>query len=284
MISMTGYGSGRAYQAAGQVTVQAAVVNHRHLQVHLRSDVRDVGLENALRSRVREQLKRGSVNVQVLWEPAQQLPVDLQALRQSWQELAQLAKDLGAPPPRLEEVARLQQRSVSVDLAIVQELAVQALDQALVQVAVMRQQEGAALTEAMQADAEALRCLAGEMQQVASGRVARYQTQLQERLQELVAADTQIAVGDLVRELAIYADRIDVGEELVRLQSHLEQLHRLFVSEQDEVGKRVEFLLQELGREVNTTGAKANDAELTRLVCEAKNVLERLREQAANLL
>ncbi|MFW5828780.1 MAG: YicC/YloC family endoribonuclease [Planctomycetota bacterium] len=283
MLSMTGYGSASERDDAGRVTMQVAVVNHRHCQVHLRSDLRDVGLENAIRKRCRDVLGRGSVNVQLLWEPGQQLPIDLDALRASWQELAQLAAELGAPTPRLEDVARLQQRPSSLDVELVQNLAMSALDQALTELQGMRRQEGQYLTEALQADLRELARLRQDMGTVAAQRVPRHQALLRERLQELLQTEADLEPATLVREMALYADRIDISEELVRLDSHLEQMAML-LSSNEEVGKRIEFLLQELGREINTTGSKANDADLTARVVAAKSVLERMREQVANIL
>jgi uncharacterized protein (TIGR00255 family) len=122
----------------------------------------------------------------------------------------------------------------------------------------------------------------------AATRVAAWRELLTARLRE-VLADRPVPDEVLVRELALYADRVDVTEELVRLAAHLDALDRL-IAEPDGrsgdagQGRRLEFLLQEVGREVNTTGAKSNDTALTALVLDAKALVEQMKEQAANVL
>jgi uncharacterized protein (TIGR00255 family) len=280
---MTGFGAGKASDGQGTVGVQIAVVNHRHCQVNVRCEPRDAALENHLRNRVRDRVERGSVTVQMGFESGSALGLDGQALAAAWRELAALAKELGAPVPALEQVARLQQHGPTVDIDEILPLVDQALDQALADLDAMRAREGEALAAECRRGLAALEQLQATMTTQAAERLPAYRELLQARIEEALAGRVELAPADLLREVALHADRVDVREELVRLRSHLDQL-RALIEVDESVGKKVEFLLQEVGREINTCGSKANDAGLTALVCEAKHVAEQLREQIANVL
>jgi len=284
MLSMTGFGTATASNAEGVLSVQISAVNGRGCQVNVRSDLRDLAAEEAVRRQVRDRLQRGSISVHLSWQSAHALAADHARLRQAWRELAVLARELGAPAPTVEAVAGLPGVGRGGDPTGLAELATAAAEQALTAVETMRRHEGAALARALAGQAGELRRLHDEMRAAASGRVAAHHARLLERLRELLAADHPVDDAVLVRELALYSDRIDISEELVRLGSHLDALTALIAGHGDDaVGRQLEFLLQELGREVNTTGSKANDLALTRLVLAAKNLLEQVREQAANL-
>lgn len=283
MLSMTGFGTATVSAASGTVTVQIATVNNRACQISLKSELRDLALEEAVRRQVREALTRGSITVHVAWQANQTLGFDAARVRQAWRELAALAHELGAPPPSLERVVALQGSARSEGPADLEQPVLAALGRCLAAVQAMRRQEGAALRTAFQAHAARLRELVAAMRACAPARLARVREGLVVRLREALGAAPPIAEDVLARELALVADRLDVSEELVRLDSHLAALDALLVSEDDALGRKLEFLLQELGREVNTTGSKSNDVTLTRVVLDAKAVLEQMREQAANV-
>ncbi|MFW5845815.1 MAG: endoribonuclease YicC domain-containing protein, partial [Planctomycetota bacterium] len=228
-------------------------------------------------------VRRGSATVQVVWEPQRAVAWDEAALAATWRSLAAQAAELGAPVPALEQVARLVPQCGGVDVSSLAEPVGEAVAAALDELDAMRAREGGHLAASCKQQVDGLAQLCTAMRTAAAERLQRYRQLLLERVQEAVAERAEITSGELVREVVLHADRIDVDEELVRLASHLDQL-RACLDGQEDVGKRLEFLLQEVGREINTTGAKANDAELTRLVCEAKRLVEQLREQAANIL
>ena len=158
-----------------------------------------------------------------------------------------------------------------------------ALEHAIAGVIAARAREGAALAGAFRNHARDLGAVCVKMRAAAGGRVARHREALTARLREVLNGPHAVPEDVLVRELALYADRIDVTEELVRLQAHDEALTRLIDARDDAVGRKLEFLLQEIGREVNTVGSKSNDTALTTLVLEAKAITEQMREQAANV-
>ncbi len=283
MLSMTGYGTGTAQCDVGTITAQIGVVNHRHSQVSIRSDIRDLGMETRLRSQVSKHLKRGSITVQIGFVPSGTLSIDTEHLQAAWKELAVIATNLGAPAPRLEAVARLARSGGDTDIDAVEATINEAVEQALADVDAMRIQEGEHMAVALTQAHEELVALRQQMMNCADERLPQWRERLQERLNQ-VLEKTEITEADIVRELAMYTDRIDVSEEMVRLESHLIQLAALISKSHESIGKKLDFLLQELNREINTTGSKANDADLTQLVVQAKSVLEQMREQTANVL
>jgi uncharacterized protein (TIGR00255 family) len=284
MESMTGFGAASVDSEAGSISVQISSVNNRGCRVNVRSDLRDLALEELARTVVQDGLRRGSITVQIGFRAAARLGLDPAALSATWRELAALAEELGAPQPTLADAARIAGRSGGeTDLEQLKPLVEQACREAVAACVAMRREEGAALHQAFRGHHAALFELKTRIAIRAAERPVAYAERLQERLQEVVRDRAEISPEHLVRELAIYADRIDVTEELVRLDSHLEQLGRILAADEP-AGRKLEFLLQEFGREINTTGAKANDAELQQLVVEAKGVVEQLKEQAANVI
>ncbi len=269
MRSMTGFGAA----TIDGVQVQIATVNHRTVQVGLRADLGDLALEEELRRRIRDGLGRGAATVQITAIGAA-ATVDRDRIAAVWRDLAALAAELGAPPPPLDAALRLagagEPRPAAASVLA-------ALDGALAALDAARREEGARLAGFFQSEAARLRGLHAGMARIARGRVDRHREALRARLAEVVADGP-----DLVRDLAAYAERIDVTEELVRLTAHLDRLDGLLG--EDQPGRALDFLMQEIGRELNTTGAKSQDAALTALVLDAKLAADRLKEQAANLL
>lgn len=284
MWSMTGFGEGEATGPVGLVRVQVSAVNHRHCQVHLRGDLRDLGLEDRLKRQVRDRARRGAITIQVTCPGRASGGVNRDELRALYRFLSAEASALGAPRPSLEGAARLCGRTdpATSDGEGLGEALSEAADRALEAFEAMRAHEGSALRRDLRACLSHLVELVAAMAERAPVRLETARAALTGRLEE--ALGTPLTDDGLRREVALLADRLDVREELTRLASHLEQGAGLCEDPGPEIGKRFEFLLQELGREVNTVGSKANDVPLTNLVLEAKNVLEQMREQAANVL
>jgi uncharacterized protein YicC (UPF0701 family) len=284
MLSMTGFGAATAEADGLRVRLEIAVVNHRGCQVSLRSELRDLTLEEELRRCVRERLRRGSATVQLTIERGD-AGLDDEALRRGYRRLAILAAELGAPPPRLEEVARQVAHGAGAGDGstppAVAALARRALQQALEALHAMREREGGALVADLRRRMAKLLAFRAAVAERAPARLAVQRDALRQRLSEALARP--IAEPELLRECALLADRLDLSEELTRLDSHLAQAG-LCLGGGEDAGRRLEFLLQELGRECNTIGSKANDAAIAAQVVDAKTILEQIREQAANLL
>jgi uncharacterized protein YicC (UPF0701 family) len=283
MLSMTGFGTGRVSDADGEVAVQIACVNHRGCQVQVRGDLRDLALDELVRQEVRTALVRGSITVQVTASVTNDAGFDLQGLAAGWRELAGLAARLGAPTPSLEQVALLGSGGAP-RVAVASEARVRAaLAQAIAGVLSERQREGEALGRHLRAIAGQLRAAMPALEQASRLRLARLRESMLARLRELLDGAAVIGPEHLVRELAIHSDRLDISEELVRLAAHLDALDLLLDASDEPVGRKLDFLLQEFGREINTIGSKSNDRALTALVLEGKSLIEQLREQAANV-
>jgi len=280
MKSMTGFGEGRCQTTGGTARVAVATVNHKTVSVQLRGDLRDLALEEQMREKLRIALVRGSANVQIQWEPTAVGGLDRERLAAAWRELAALARELGAPLPTLADALAVAGRCGNdAGAAVLPVLA--ALDEALARVEAARKREGAAISEALRGLAVRMRKLHARMSQVATGRL----TLFRERLLTVVASAVGQAVPPeaIAREVALEAQRIDIGEELTRISAHLDALDRL-LARQDAIGRELDFLAQELGREANTAGAKANDPALSELAISLKLAVDQLKEQSANVL
>jgi uncharacterized protein (TIGR00255 family) len=279
---MTGFGAGHAEDAGTVVSVQIASVNHRGIQVQVRSDLRDLALDELVKQEVRSSLQRGSVTVQVSVRSGQVLAIDRARVAAAWEQLAILGRELGAPLPTIDRVVSLVTGERDLDHTGHEGLLRTALAGAISEMQAQRQREGAALATAFRSQAASLRALLPKLRVCADARAGAYRTALQTRVSELLK-DVALTPEQLVREVALHADRIDVTEELVRLAAHIDALDALIAGTDDQQGRKLEFLLQEIGREINTTGAKSNDTALTNLVLEAKAIVEQMKEQTANL-
>ncbi len=280
MKSMTGFGEGRCQAAGGTARVAVATVNHKTISVQLRGDLRDLSLEEQVRDKVRTTLVRGSANVQIAWEPAVVGGLDRERLVAAWRELATLAREVGAAAPTIGDALGVAgRRNDDTGSAVLPVLA--ALDEALARLDVARKREGSATSEALRGLAVRMRKLHARMGQVAAARLP----QARERLLAVVSAAVGQAVPPetLAREVALEAQRIDISEELTRIGAHLDALDRL-LARQDPVGRELDFLAQELGREANTAGAKANDPTLSELGIALKLAVDQWKEQSANVL
>ena len=294
---MTGFGRGVAEHARTRATVDVRAVNHRFLDLKLRGAV-SPALEEAIGARVRAAIERGSVSVSVHVVrdgAATTMRVDQAAARAAYQQLTELARVLGTAGPDLALV--LAQPGVVVTAEPEPQgegdapAVLAALDTALVQLDGMRTGEGQALARELHARLDELSALRATLERLAADVPERVQKRLQQRLERLLqdeVADKQsdaggwLDPGRLAQEVAVLAERADVTEELVRLASHLEQA-RALVGGTGASGRRLDFLIQEIGRELNTIGSKSAATEISSAIVEAKAVLEKVREQVQNV-
>lgn len=289
--SMTGFGTASADVAGGRLTVEIRSVNHRFSEAQVRLP-RDIGaLEERVRALVMEQIRRGRVEVLLSREEgtrrqrAFRADVDLAASYA--RALRDLAAGVGvggevslAQLAALPDVLRLEEDRVEAEAfwpAL--ESAVRAAVGALV---AMRTAEGARLAENILDRAGAVERMAEAIAGRSRGVVRAYGERLRARLAELLG-ETPVDEARIAAEIAVFAERSDITEELTRLRSHLEQFYQVVTAEEGAVGRKLEFILQEMGRETNTIGSKANDLEITRAVIEMKGELESLREQIQNI-
>jgi len=286
---MTGFGRGIAERGGARATVDVRAVNHRYLDLKLRGVQVAPALEEAVATKVRAALERGSVAISihvVRTDAASGTRIDLQAAVKVHVALVELARHLGLHGPDLALV--LAQPGVVIAEADGERpdddaCVLEALDAALAQLAAMRQREGGALAEDVTARLDELAGARARIDQLAQGVPAAVQKRLAERVKRLLDGDgLAVDPSRLAQEVAVLADRADVSEELVRLASHLDQAHTL-VKTAAPVGRRLDFLVQEIGRELNTIGSKSATGEISSVVVEAKSVLEKVREQVQNI-
>lgn len=287
--SMTGFGS--ASREAAGVTVRAEVrsVNHRSLALSVRGPAALDAIAPAVEAAVRRALDRGSVNVSVALTrvraaaPQRIVPA---VLADYARQVTDAARELDLGAPSLGDLLRLPgvlEDPPPTALGDAESATVVgAVEAAVAEVVTMREREGAALAAELRALLDQVEAAGAAIERRAPGAVETARTRLRERIAELLSPGQAVPEEIVAREIAVLADRSDVAEELARLRSHVTQV-REALDAGGAVGRRLDFLAQELGREVNTIGSKSQDAEIARRVVEAKLAVERLKEQAANL-
>lgn len=281
---MTGFGRGVAERGGARATVDVRAVNHRFLDLKLRGAPLAPAVEEQVSTRVRGSVERGAVAVSVhVDRPGGAVRIDRAAARAAHEALAEVARELAIDGPSLALV--LAQPGVVVapaaeDTPHGDAAVLAALDAALAQLGAMRDTEGKALAAELAGRFDELGRITAAVGERAKALPDQLRRRLEDRLRQLVA--DEVAPDRLAQEVALLADRADVTEELVRLASHLAQA-RTMLAAREATGRRLDFLVQELGRELNTIGSKSAAAEISALVVEAKAVLEKVREQVQNV-
>jgi uncharacterized protein (TIGR00255 family) len=288
MKSMTGYGRATGALAGCSLTVQVSAVNRKTLDLTVVLPEEWESLEPAIGEEVRKYAVRGKVHVEIeLTGRDEDTPSwNEDAAAAALDRLAAFAEregvDFAPSPELLWQIANAQRKGGERPVADAARPAVlAAVADALRAFAAMRAREGEALLVDFLARLEALRRQADAIAERAPQVPAWYREQFLRRLRE-AGLDLDLNDERVLREIALFADRCDVTEELTRLRSHLDQFTELLRSG-GEIGRKADFILQETGREVNTIGSKANDLAIARAVIELKNELERIREQMANV-
>lgn len=289
MQSMTGYGRCQAALEGREMTLEVKTVNHRFLDLSFRLP-RNVGfLEEILRRELTAAFQRGHMDVFVAYRntrsDARQVRVDT-ALAGAYVEAARQVQEIAGTDEAL-SVAQLMAMPDVVQIAEAQEnqgaveqLAGLALEGVIAEVRAMRAREGEALRRDLMEHLNALAQLRDRMADRAPLVPLAYRERLNARLAEL-GAET-VEPQRLAQEVALFADKCAIDEELSRLASHIAQM-RACLEEKGAVGRRLDFLTQEMNREVNTIGSKASDLEITQAVVAAKSEIEKLREQVQNV-
>lgn len=290
--SMTGFGSAQGASGSGEISVEIRSVNHRFLDINCRLPASYSRFEQELSRLLKTTLKRGRVDITVSRTDSSGERLSTKFNEEaflSYLEITKRAiklaglKDKEALPAAIPQIlARREvlelgtvEKAQDDEWPIVEKLAKEALDK----LCKMRAVEGATLETELTSQLDILKYIGKKIREQADKTPQMFSERLKARLEKLT--DIELEPARLAQEVAILADRIDVTEELVRLDSHLSQFRQALSSADG--GRKLEFLLQEIGREINTTGSKSQNGEITSLVVEAKAVLERLREQVLNI-
>jgi uncharacterized protein (TIGR00255 family) len=281
---MTGHGQSIVQDEQVQVLVEVRSVNNRFLKINVNNDL-DVEYQSRIEAMVRERIKRGSVNLRVRVQflgSVQDYEINVAAIKAYRNQLRALGDQASIDalltlPGVVSETADSERIDVawpSIQLA---------LRQALDKLIEMRTAEGNAMQNDLIQNCQAIGRQVEFIKTLAPGVPASYARRITERVNQLLEEHgVSVIASDLVREVGIFADRVDICEELVRLDSHLSQFQAVARSDQSD-GRKLDFLTQELLRETNTIGSKANDAEIAGHVIEIKTNIERIREMVQNI-
>ncbi len=287
---MTGYGAGQGARGAVLARVELRSVNHRFLDVAMRISRDFAGLEDRVRDRLRSALARGRVSVTVDVEvggAAGHLVLD-EALAGEYRTILRILEEkhglAGAADSltfaQLPDVVRRESPKYAAE--DVEAALDEAVDAALGQLDAMRRAEGEALRRDLMGRLDRLDEVLASVERAAIGASERMQRKLRERVAALVPDGVAPDAERLATEIALLAEKADITEEVVRFRAHVAAL-REFLGKGEAVGRRMDFLLQEMNREANTIGSKSASADLAHLVVEAKEEIERLREQGQNV-
>jgi len=289
--SMTGYGSARGEADGVAYDVEIRAVNHRYLKVIVRLPDVWSAAETEIEKRLRREIRRGSITVSVrmkVTDDKAAYRVNAAALNRYVDQLRQLEVDAN-PTMRIDLAALLQLPGVCESPSYedlceqTRDTLMSVVDEAVNDLAEMRKREGQALADDLLANCEAVQASLAVVTERAGTVVEDYHGRLQERVAQLMeAAKLELDADSLGREVAVFAERCDVAEEISRLTGHIEQF-RLNVASEEAAGRKLDFIAQEMLREANTIGSKASDTDISRAVVEMKTAVDRIKEQVQNV-
>lgn len=289
MYSMTGYGGGSALYENLEISIEVHSVNRKAFDANVLIPREWQLLEGSLLSILKEHIQRGRVVVNIQAQFSSEGgsgDFDTKGVSEIFGQFKKLSKDLEVPfestPDLLFQLALYAKKNqVLPDAEDVKESVCDAFTEAVKALVAMRQSEGVKLKEDLQDRLELLGSSVKEVERYAGDSVSHYRDLLFQRLRQ---ADLELDLDDerVLKEISLFADRSDISEEITRLGSHMDQLAE-FLDASGPVGRKIDFLLQEMNREINTIGSKSNDIRISRHVIDFKNELERFREQIANI-
>lgn len=289
--SMTGYGRGVAVGDGLKVEVELSSVNRKQLDLFLNLPKPLAMLESRVQEELAKELSRGRITIDIAVHGSAQrrrdaIRIDEDIAAAYLASFRRAAKKLGVNgdlPLRdlITLPGVLHAESVEEDVETVWPLLQQAIRKAIAGLVKMREREGAKLAKDLLARLQLMAGLLGEIRIAAPGVIDRYRNNLRTRIQAALAG-TAMPEDRIEKEIVVFADKADITEELTRLDSHLSQAKKMFRAKEPS-GKSLDFLAQEMNREINTIGSKANDAAIAVHVVTFKTELERLREQVQNI-
>lgn len=291
--SMTGYGRGEATRNGRKITVEVRSVNNRYLDCSVKLPRAYIFAEDAVKTRVGQAISRGKVDVfvNIVQTEGESLSVTVnEALAKSYIDALWKLYELGGGQKvqmdyratdlaRFPDVLTVEKKEEDLEAAAADICAV--LDLALEDFDRMREREGEKLAADILGRADTIEAYTAKVEERSPQTVCEYRARLEAKMQE-VLANAQLDESRILTEAAIFADKIAVDEETVRLRSHLEQL-RGMLAQGGATGRKLDFLIQEFNRETNTIGSKCNDIDISRMVVDMKAEIEKIREQVQNI-
>ena len=299
IFSMTGYGKAEKQVANNKkLIVEVRSLNSKSLDLNVRIAPQLRSKELEIRTLIGQRLERGKIDLSIYYQDAAQgeeaasyTPINREAFAYYYKELTDLQKELGwannqdivSAILRMPDVTKIQETNEISD----EEWAVvlQTIEEAISQFNAFRKQEGASLYQMFCDKLDAIATLLAEVEPYEQSRIEKIKARIEANLEQLSAA-TQQAVDHnrLEQEMIFYLEKLDITEEKVRLTNHLKYFRETMDSEGAGVGKKLGFIAQEMGREINTLGSKSNQSEMQIIVVKMKDILEQIKEQVLNVL
>ena len=283
--SMTGHGQASVEKDQFRVAVEVRTVNNRFLKTSINTDL-NTEIESRVEQGLKAAIRRGSVSVRIKAENLQsnqRSRLNSAVIQSYWTQLSEIAG--GSQSVNVESLLTLPGVIEDVDETDQEEIwpvVETALEEALKRLTEMRATEGGAMKVDMLANIDAIQTELAGVEKLAPTVSEAYSKRLTERINKLLEKfDVTVTASDVIKEVGIFADRSDVSEETVRLSTHLDQFR--LVIDQPTPGKKLDFLVQEMLRETNTIGSKANNSDIAKHVVEIKTAIERIREMVQNI-
>lgn len=287
--SMTGYGKANLEKNERRYQIEIKTVNHRYLDISVKMPRQLSYLEEPIKKAIGNKVKRGKVDVFVTFEnnslEGQEIKINTELASAYIKELKKLAEseniladiqvnDIARYPDVLNIKNNQDDEIIKQELLEVSQIAIDNLIE-------MRQVEGTKMAEDIKQRLEYIQEKVKEISKLSTGLIEEYVVKLEERLKQILKGQ-EIDQARLAQEVVIYADKCSVEEEVTRLNSHISQFHNL-INSNEPIGKKLDFIIQEMNRETNTIGSKANNLEITDRVIDLKTQIENIREQIQNI-
>jgi len=290
--SMTGFGRGEYTDGKRNIIVEIRAVNHRYSDITIKMPRRYSFAEDKIKNTVKDIARRGKIEVSVMVENITEddtrIKLNTMVARQYYENLNELKKEfnltgdvtlqfLSGLPDVMKAIPDVEdEEEISECLELSTKMAAQKLDE-------MRIAEGSKLAEDLIKRGEIIRGLVTKIEKRSPKVVEVYAEKLKNRIKELIGNNASVPDDRIMLEAAVFADKCSITEELVRLDSHIMQLKTIITKSNQPDGKKLDFLIQEMNREANTIGSKANDMEITNIMLEIKSEIEKIREQVQNI-
>lgn len=290
--SMTGFGRGEYTDGKRNIIVEIRAVNHRYSDITIKMPRRYSFAEDRIKNTVKDIARRGKIEISVIVENITEddtsIKLNTMVARQYYENLQQLKKEfdltgevtlqlLSSLPDVMKAIPDVEdEEELCKCLEASTRMATQKLDE-------MRIAEGTKLAEDLISRGEVLRTLVAKIEKRSPEAVAAYVEKLKTRIKDLIGNNASVPEDRILLEAAVFADKCSITEELVRLDSHIIQLNSIIAKSNQPDGKKLDFLIQEMNREANTIGSKANDIEITTIMLEIKSEIEKIREQVQNI-
>ena len=288
--SMTGFGAGDAETADFKVHIEVKAVNQRFLETNYHMPYSMNMFENQLTKKIKEYASRGKLDINIRFQDLRDKAVTVkvdkglvaaygQALQEISSQLELSAPVTAAQIASYPDVLKLNEENA--DLEAAQPVLMQAMEQALESFVDMREAEGQNIQRDLLARIGTLENFVGELEKLAPEIVAAYRQRLENLLREYLAKE-DIEESRIIQEVALFTDKVNYTEETVRLRSHFNQFRQI-ITAGEPVGRKLDFLIQEMNREINTVASKANSAGAAQFVVDVKSEIEKIREQIQNI-